>query len=90
MRGRVRLLAKAVRPTPDGLAPLVALGAGNSSRQVHTFDARPGFGFRLERRHVKISGRFMRDNGILHPALADQRGQSPRIHARNADNAALA
>ena len=50
--------------------------------------AGPGGGLALQRLEIEDAVRRVRDDGIRHAVLADQRGQRARIDAGNGDDAA--
>ncbi len=79
---------KALAAPPAPFGHLIGLGGGHVPCQVQPLQAAPGACLGHQRPGVGDAGRIMGDHGVLHPLLADQYGQCPRVDARESDNAA--
>ena len=87
---RMLLAAEALIPFPRRLLPGEALAGCDHRHQVHADQARPCRGFLLQRGEIERAVRRVRDHGIGHALLADQRGERAGIDAGEPDNAARA
>ena len=85
---RLVLPAVALAPLPRRLVPGEALARGHHRHQVHADEARPRARLLLQRVEVELAGRLVRDHGVRHALLADQRGERAGVDAGQADDAA--
>ena len=85
---RVLLAAVAFVPLPRRLFPDKALPRRHHRHEIHADETGPGFGVALERLDVEVSGRLVRDHGIRHAVLANERRQRAGVDAGKADDAA--
>ena len=81
---RLALAAEALAPYPRRLVPGEALPAGHHRHQVHADEARPLARFFLQRVEIELAVGRVRDHGIGHALVADQRGQRAGVDAGTA------
>ena len=79
MLGR-RLLAVAFAQFPRGGVPGIRLLAGHVLGQVHAFQPGKGLGLFNQGRNVQGAVCFIGNDAVRRAAVADQAGQTPRIH----------
>ena len=82
------LLVETLVPDPRRLAPNGGLPGSNLFGKVEIKQARPGPRAALQVVDVEDTVRVMRDDGVGHAFLADQRRQGARIDAADRDNPA--
>ena len=80
--------AVALAPLPRRLVPGKALAARHHRHEVHADQARPLARFFLQRVEVELAAGVVRDHGVGHALLADERGERAGVEAGQPDDAA--
>ena len=88
MKARRLLPAISLAPPPPGLVRAVALAAGDVLGEVEADHAGPSGGLALQRGEIELAVWRVRDDRVRHALVADQRGESARIHTADGDDAA--